>query len=106
MIVSWKLETRKSLCENKLLSSSNSKLDRWIMFLMLHRFMEIINDLESSHRLIALNNFSIPGDKSGEPQKDILDEMFSKYSATLPPSVRKNAPPCSFCFQDEEDGSG
>jgi hypothetical protein len=74
MIVSWKLECRKSLHENKLLSSSNSKLDRWIMFLMLHRFMEIINDLELSHRFIALNNFSIPEDKSGEPQKDILDD--------------------------------
>jgi hypothetical protein len=67
MIVPWKLESRKSLHENKLLSSSNSKVDRWIMFLMLHRFMEIINDLELSHRFIALHNFSIPGDKSGEP---------------------------------------
>jgi hypothetical protein len=66
MIVSWKLESRKSLLENKLLSSSNSKLDRWIMFLMLHRLVEIINDLELSHRFIALNNFSIPGGKSGE----------------------------------------
>jgi hypothetical protein len=74
MIVSWKLESRKSLRENKLLSSSYSKFDRWIMFLMLHRFMEIINDLEFSRRIIALNNFSIPGDKSGEPQKDILDD--------------------------------
>jgi hypothetical protein len=67
MIVSWKLESRKSLRENNILSSSNSKFDRWIMFLMLHRFMEIINDLEFSHRFIALNNFSIPGDTSGEP---------------------------------------
>jgi hypothetical protein len=74
MIVSWKLESLMSLRENKLLSSSNSKFDRWIMFLMLHRFMGIINDLESSHRFIALNNFSILGDKSGEPQKDILDD--------------------------------
>jgi hypothetical protein len=41
---------------------------------MLHRFMEIINDLEFSHRFIALNNLSIPGDKSGEPQKNILDD--------------------------------
>jgi hypothetical protein len=73
MIVSWKLESRKSLRENKLLSSSYSKLDRWIMFLMLQKFMEIINDLELSHRFIAFNNFSIPGEKSGEPQKDILD---------------------------------
>jgi hypothetical protein len=72
--VSWKLESRKSLRENKLLSSSNSKFDRWIMFFMLHRFMEIINDLELSNRFIALNNFSIPEDKSGEPQKDILDD--------------------------------
>jgi hypothetical protein len=74
MIVSWKLESRKSLRENKLLSSSNSKFDRWIMFLILHRFMGIINDLEFSHRFIALNNFSIPGDESGEPQKDMLDD--------------------------------
>jgi hypothetical protein len=36
--------------------------------------MEIINDLEFSHRFIALNNFSIPGDMSGESQKDILDD--------------------------------
>jgi hypothetical protein len=36
--------------------------------------MEIINDLELSHRFIALNNISIPRDKSGEPQKDILDD--------------------------------
>jgi hypothetical protein len=36
--------------------------------------MEIINDLEFLHRFIALNNFSIPGDKSDEPQKDILDD--------------------------------
>jgi hypothetical protein len=41
---------------------------------MLHRFMEIIHDLELSHRFIALNDFSIIGDKSGEPQKDILDD--------------------------------
>jgi hypothetical protein len=74
MIVSWKLESRKSLREKTLLSSSSSELDRRIMFLMLHRFMEIINDLEFSHRFIALNNFSIPGDKSGEYQNDILDD--------------------------------
>jgi hypothetical protein len=74
MIVSWKLESRKSQRENKLVSSFNSKLDIWIMFLMLHRFMEIINDLELSHRFIVLNNISIPGYKSGEPQKDILDD--------------------------------
>jgi hypothetical protein len=66
-----KPESRKYLRENKLLSSSNSKLDRWIMLLMLHRFMEVINDLELSHSFIALNNFSIPGDNSGEPKKDI-----------------------------------
>jgi hypothetical protein len=36
--------------------------------------MEIINDLEFSHRFIALHNLSIPEDKSGEPQKDILDD--------------------------------
>jgi hypothetical protein len=89
MIVSWKLESRKYLLENKLLSSSNSKLDRWIMFLMLYRFMGIINDLELSHRLIALNNFSIPGYESGEPQKGILDDdlllllLFSLSSSLL-----------------------
>jgi hypothetical protein len=33
-----------------------------------------INDLELSHRFIALNNFSIPGDKSIELQKEILDD--------------------------------
>jgi hypothetical protein len=43
------------------------------MFLMLHRFMVMINDLELSHRFIASNNFSIPEYKSGEPQNDILD---------------------------------
>jgi hypothetical protein len=35
---------------------------------------EIINDLGFSYRLIALNNFSITGGKSGEPQKYILDD--------------------------------
>jgi hypothetical protein len=44
------------------------------MFLMLHRFMEICNDLELSHRFIALKNASIPRDMSGEPQNDILDD--------------------------------
>jgi hypothetical protein len=53
---------------------------------MLHRFMEIINDLESSHTFIALNNFSTLGDKSGEPQKGVLDDdlplllLFSLFS--------------------------
>jgi hypothetical protein len=36
--------------------------------------MEIINDLELSHRFIGSNNFSIPGDKFGETQKDIFDD--------------------------------
>jgi hypothetical protein len=44
----------------------------------------MINDLEFLHRFIALNNFSIPGDKSGETQKDILDDdlllLFSQSS--------------------------
>jgi hypothetical protein len=83
MIVSWKLESRKSLHENKPLSSTNSKLDRWIMFLMLHRFIEIINDLEFSHRFIALNNYSIPGDESGELQKDILYDDFLLFLLLL-----------------------
>jgi hypothetical protein len=38
--------------------------------------MEIINDLELPHRFIALNNFSIPGEMSGEPQKDNIDDDF------------------------------
>jgi hypothetical protein len=42
------------------------------MFLMLQTLIEMINDLELSHRFIALNDFSIPGDKSGEPPKEIL----------------------------------
>jgi hypothetical protein len=74
MIVSWKLESGKSLRENNMISSSNSKLDRWITFMILHSFMEIINDLELSPMIISLNKFSIPGDMSGEPQKDILDD--------------------------------
>jgi hypothetical protein len=36
----------------------------------------MINDLELSHRFIEKNNFSIPGDKFDEPQKDILDDDF------------------------------
>jgi hypothetical protein len=36
--------------------------------------MEIMNDFEFSHRFIALNSVSILGDKTGEPQKDILDD--------------------------------
>jgi hypothetical protein len=36
--------------------------------------MEIMNYKDLSHRFIALNNFSIPGDKSAELQKDILDD--------------------------------
>jgi hypothetical protein len=35
--------------------------------------MEIIYDLELSHRFIALNYFSLPGDKSGDSQNNILD---------------------------------
>jgi hypothetical protein len=55
------LESRKSVRENELLSSSNSK-----------QIFKIINDLEFSHSFIALNNFSIPGEKFGEPQKEIF----------------------------------
>jgi hypothetical protein len=44
------------------------------MFSMLHRLMEIIKYLELSHRFIVLNNFSIPGNKSGEIQNEILDD--------------------------------
>jgi hypothetical protein len=50
--------------------------------------MKIIDDLESSHRFIALNIFSIPGDKSGELQKDILDDdlllLFLFFLSSLP----------------------
>jgi hypothetical protein len=46
------------------------------MFLKLQRFIEIINNLESSHKFIASNILSITWDKSGEPQKDILDDDF------------------------------
>jgi hypothetical protein len=42
------------------------------MFLMLH--MEIMDDLGLSNRFIALNKISIPGDKSVESQKNILDD--------------------------------
>jgi hypothetical protein len=46
--------------------------------------MGITNDLKLSHRFIVSNNFSTLGDKSGEPQKDILDDdlliLFSLYS--------------------------
>jgi hypothetical protein len=36
--------------------------------------MELINDLEFSHRFIALNNFLILGDEYGEHQKENLDD--------------------------------
>jgi hypothetical protein len=42
---------------------------------MLHIVIEIINDFKLSHRFMELNNFSIPGDKSGESQKKILDDL-------------------------------
>jgi hypothetical protein len=45
-----------------------------MMSLILQRLLKILNDLELSHRFIALNNLSIPGDESGEPQKDISDD--------------------------------
>ena len=44
------------------------------MFLTLHRFIDIITNFASSFNLIRLNKFSIPTDKSGEPQIDILDD--------------------------------
>jgi hypothetical protein len=62
--VSWKLESRKSLHENKLLNSSYSILDKFIKSLMLQRCTDIINDLELSHRLLTLNNHSVPGDET------------------------------------------
>jgi hypothetical protein len=54
--------------------------------------MEIINDLEFSNRFIALHNFSIPGDKSCESQKDILDDdllllLLLPYSVTVTVTV-------------------
>jgi hypothetical protein len=74
MIVSWKFESRMFLRENSLPSSSNSKLDSCFMFLMQQRFMEIINDLDISHRLSAWKYFSTTGDESVDTQKDILDD--------------------------------
>jgi hypothetical protein len=41
---------------------------------MLQRLMEIISDLELSHRLIAFKIFLIPEDKSVESQKGIIDD--------------------------------
>jgi hypothetical protein len=43
---------------------------------MLQAFGKIINDLESSNSFMALINYSIPEDKSGEPQNDSLDDDF------------------------------
>jgi hypothetical protein len=40
--------------------------------------MDIISDLDLSERSISLNSFSIPGNKSGEPQIDILDDELLK----------------------------
>jgi hypothetical protein len=37
-------------------------------------FGELINVLDLSERSISLDNFLIPGNKSGEPQIDILDD--------------------------------
>jgi hypothetical protein len=45
--------------------------------LMLHSFIEMISDLEVTSGSIDLNKFSTPGDKSGEPQKDTLDDIFT-----------------------------
>jgi hypothetical protein len=45
------------------------------MFLILLRFIDMINDLKLSFRLIDLNKISTPEDKSGDPQKDTLDDV-------------------------------
>ena len=44
------------------------------MFFILQRFIEIFNDLELSLKSIAVNKTSTPIDKSGEPQKDTLED--------------------------------
>jgi hypothetical protein len=41
----------------------------------------VIRNFESSLNLINLNNFSIPLDKSGEPQHDILDDVLLLLSS-------------------------
>jgi hypothetical protein len=74
MIVSWNVESRSSSRENKLLTSCRSRLDDCIIFFTLQRFIEIINDLELSFKFIAMNRASVTTDKSGEPQKNTLDD--------------------------------
>jgi hypothetical protein len=44
------------------------------MFLILQRFIEIINDLDLSYSPIASKRFSIPDEMSGDPQNDLLDD--------------------------------
>jgi hypothetical protein len=44
------------------------------MFLILHRFKEMINDLDSFYNPIASKRSSIPDDISGDPQNDALDD--------------------------------
>jgi hypothetical protein len=74
MMESWKLVSLRSWRENMLVTPCGSWSDSWIMFLTLPRSTEVSKNLESSFSLIDLNNFSIPLDRSGEPQNDILDD--------------------------------
>ena len=45
------------------------------MFLILHRFKEMINDLDELYKPIASKRSSIPDDMSGDPQNDALDDV-------------------------------
>jgi hypothetical protein len=44
------------------------------MFLILQRFIEIINDLDFLYSPIASKRLSIPDKMSGDPQNDFLDD--------------------------------
>jgi hypothetical protein len=48
----------------------------WIAgtFLISKSFIEMINDMDLSFKCIAVSIVSIPGDKSGDPQNDTVDD--------------------------------
>jgi hypothetical protein len=52
------------------------------MFLMIQRFMDVIYDLELSHRF-RIKQPLIPGDNSSEIQKDILDDDLFYFCHSL-----------------------
>jgi hypothetical protein len=49
-------------------------MNNWIMFLILQRFIETINDLNKLYRPITSKRFLIPDDLSGDPQNDDLGD--------------------------------